>query len=243
MQEENTDVVGEVVAPTEQNPQNIAQPQETQSDKDYNFAQMRKAMDDQKRQIDELTEFSQYLQKQVTTEKTPQPQAEQEPEPWEGLASDEWATVEVTDKLAQRRAEEAVKRALEAEKARQQEQQVKKYAEDSESNLRKEFTDFDQVVTKENVEYLKATKPYLAQVLATASNDPYAQGKAAYEFIKQNCPAAQVAKEKELVDQNALRPGSMDASAPMRTQEHDPLRMTPDRRSQLWQEMQQLARG
>lgn len=238
---ENTDVQTEVVAPAVEEPHNAEDqsqervPEQTEmSDKEINFAAMRQANDELKKELAETKRFVQEIMAQREQPANVQ-QLQEEVDELEQIANDEWLTKEQSMKLADKRAQLAVEKALEAERSRQAQEALP-------GRIKQEMPDFDQVVSKENVEYLKAQKPHLAQVLA-ATTDHYAQAKAAYDAIQAFCPSAQVSRDKKAVERNAHRPGSLDQTGPARVSDGDPLRLTPSTRQQLWKEMQEYARG
>lgn len=242
---ENTDVDKEAVAPAVKKTPQVNEahqqqvPEQTgQSDKEMNFAAMRQKTDDLERKVQEYEQVITSIQGQMEAqarqpEKTQELQ--QEIDELEQIANDEWLTKEQSMKLADKRAQLAVEKALEAERARRAQEELPQ-------RVKQEMPDFDQVVSKENVEYLKAHKPHLAQVLAT-TQDPYAQAKAAYDAVKAFCPSAQVQQDKQRAERNAQKPGSLDQAGPPRTGETDPYRLSSTTKAQLWKEMQDAARG
>lgn len=242
---ENTDGNTEVVAPAvEETPQVNEADQEQvphqsgQTDKEMNFAAMRQKTDDLERKVQEYEQVINSIQGQMQAQSQQEQKAQQlreEIDELEQIANDEWLTKEQSMKLADKRAKLAVEQALEAERTRRAQEELP-------NRVKQEMPDFDQVVSKENVEYLKAHKPHLAQVLAT-TQDPYAQAKAAYDAVKAFCPSAQVTQDKQRAERNAQKPGSLDQAGPPRTGETDPYRMSSTTKAQLWKEMQDAARG
>lgn len=59
-----------------------------------------------------------------------------------------------------------------------------KEAETAVDRLKAKFSDFEEVVTAENVEYLKENEPELVASLQALQKDPYAQAVAAYKLLK-----------------------------------------------------------
>lgn len=82
--------------------------------------------------------------------------------------------------------------------------------------LQNKYSDFAQVVTKENIELLKETEPELAESLGY-NPDPFKQGVAVYKLLKKASVGATEMveklppKEKEKAIQNSQKPMSVNA--------------------------------
>src|SRR5438445_184709 len=75
-----------------------------------------------------------------------------------------------------------------------------------ETKLRSTFTDFDSIVTKENVEMLRDIEPELASTLAS-SKDMYATAVSAYKMIKRlGINQNHYDADKEVAQKNASKP-------------------------------------
>ncbi len=238
---ENTDVNTEIVAPAvEESPQanheeqtSEVQNQPEESDKERNFAAMRERQDALERRLEEKDLEIQAIRQE---QQQAQPlQEEPEVDELDSISGDEWLTKEQSEKLATRQANTAVDKALEKDR-------IRRAKEEFPDRIKKDFPDFDQVVSKENVNYLKANKPHLAAALA-ATQDLLAQAEGAYDAIKMYCPSIQVTQDKERAEKNASRPGTLDAAGPARVQESDPKRINPDTQARYWKDMQEAARG
>jgi hypothetical protein len=113
------------------------------------------------------------------------------------------------------------------------------------NKIAKDFPDFESVVTKENVDYLRATKPHIAQSLA-ATKDPYAQAAAAYDFIKAYCPSAQVQDDRRRAEMNSQKPGTLGAAqtqSPLSQAKMMERGLTPELKDKLQKEMIQSMRS
>jgi len=105
-------------------------------------------------------------------------------------------------------------------KLRKLEEELNRYKQQSaessvEYKIKSQFPDFDSVVSKENIEALRAIEPELAQTL-NASNDLYAKAVSAYKMIKklgidQSDPYA---ADKERVQKNMSKPRPTNLVAP-----------------------------
>lgn len=94
-------------------------------------------------------------------------------------------------------------------------QELEQYKQDIESRiqqqsarvqLRQDFSDFDSVMTADNIQELEKKDPDLAYSISN-THDPYLQGKLAYKYIKKlNIVDDETQKEKDKVHQNAQAP-------------------------------------
>jgi hypothetical protein len=132
------------------------------------------------------------------------------------------------------------------------EDQLKKYAAHNQNNmaetrLKSQFSDFDRVVTPENIDILRSTYPEIAQSLH-ATPDLYNKAVATYNIMKKFGIAKeynqQTEYEKSLVQRNNSKPRATNSVAPQ--QGETPLNkanefangfLTPERKAQLYKEM------
>ena len=112
--------------------------------------------------------------------------------------------------------------------------------------IESEHQDYAQVVTPENVERLKQTNPRLAASLAELK-DPYAQGALAYSYIKsqgiykENNNA--MTKQRALANsQKPLPVNAAKSSNALESANAYANGLTPELKSQLFQEMQAAIR-
>lgn len=99
-----------------------------------------------------------------------------------------------------------------AKKIRKLEEKLAQYERQSatttaELKLKTEMPDFDNVVTKENIEMLRASYPELAETLA-ANPDMYSKAKSAYTLIKRFgiAPDESINQDKARALKNASKP-------------------------------------
>lgn len=247
---ETPDVSQADVAPTEHvepsehlEAQNLDQPNEGQEEvgqpqedpKEANFKALRDQMQVMKEHNERLAreneEFKQALFNGLKPSQEKAPPAP-EPEEEDDLDENDWTTKKHTQRIASKEAKAIIEQAL----AQERERRLKEELPD---RLKKDFADFDSVVTKENVDYLKANKPHLAATLA-ATKDPYAQAAAAYEMIKATCPGAQKTPDQVKAEKNASKPGTMGSAAggsPLSQAKMFENGLTPDLKKKLQEEM------
>jgi hypothetical protein len=159
------DVTGDLVNPVEaETTQPLAQSNEdvskepSRGSQEYNFREMRKVLEQQQQEIRELKE-TRYSQNS--------PNQETEEDSLQGLRKDDFLTVAQAEKLALRKAEELLQ-----QREIDKQEEVERYR----------HSDYDSVVTSENVQKLIEDDQDLKAALRSAPN-PYST---AYKLIKKS---------------------------------------------------------
>lgn len=227
-----TEEVAEAVAPAAESEQ-VQKEKESQAqqkkrnDPEYNWAEARRKMQQLEEQNRLLAEQMQSIQK---------PSAPPVDE-LANLANDDLVDVATTRKLIQR---EAAKIAEQVIKQRE--------ASTVEERLVSKFSDFSDVVSRENIELLKQTEPELAESLGVYNGDPLKQGVAAYKLIKR-LGIGQEEKnsmEKKKAIENSQKPMSVNAVTKQSALGNAHLfenGLTKELKASLWNEMKQAAKG
>jgi translation initiation factor 2B subunit (eIF-2B alpha/beta/delta family) len=203
MQDENQESVeieeSQAVAPAESEGAEEKQKAEAfakkSDDQDRNWKETRRKMQELERKAREQEELIQRLST---------PKAALQDDELDKLGDEDIVTKAQAKKLAAKMAEEIAQRVI-------------KQREDStvEERLSNKFEDFNQVVTRENIELLKETEPELAMSLSQ-NTDPYLQGVAAYKLMKrlgiggEDMPK-EPTKEKKKALENSQKPLSVNA--------------------------------
>lgn len=129
------------------------------------------------------------------------------------------------------------------------EQKIKRLEEQAiENQLRSSFSDFDSVVTAENLKRLKDHDPELAESINYNPN-LYSKAVAAYKAIKRNMVPDTFSKERATAQKNAAKPKPVNTIAPQ--QGDSPLSkanafsegLTEELKMQLRKEMEQARRN
>ena len=234
--EEIMDVVPDVVLPpdSEQPSERQEEIQEVQqrkrNDAEYNWNEARRKMEQLERKSREQEEMIARLQ---------QPKEEADDE-LNNLAEDDILTVSQARKLATKMAKQVANEAI-----RQRE------ALTVDDRLRSKFSDYDQVVTTENIELLKQNDPELALSLQRLSDDPYAQSIAAYKLLKNTgygapTKIAAPTLEKKKALENSQKPLSVNTvtkQSAIGNAHAFENGLTPDLKKQLWADMQKAMKG
>jgi len=209
--------------------------QETQSevheeakDKEYNFRQLR----EKSRQIEEERD---YYRKQVE-EMIRASKSRVEPEEESSSVGDEDLIEGRHYKALESQVRELTKHVKQRE------------LETIPERLKSRFSDFDDVVTKENIEKLKETEPELYQSI-TSGNDLFAKGVSAYKALKGlglYKPKEDFSKQKEVVKNNHSKPMSVQAvkgQGALHEANVFAQGLTPDLKKQLQKEMEEARKA
>lgn len=213
-EEEATGVVTEAAA---QESGHSEIPEAKQSnDQDKNWRAMRE-------QMDELKRYSQHLEQEVQRMKAPPPQKEEEI----AVAEDDLSTVGLTKKLAKKEAASLLKEFM-----------AKKDAEFAEQLARLKYTDYDAVVSKQNLQQLVQREPELAKMLMS-NPDPVG----AYKLIKKmglNAEDAEILKQNQEKPRSAQSVGQTSALSQAHAFAQG---LTPEVKKSLWAEMQEAIKA
>jgi hypothetical protein len=240
MQEENTEVEEQEIAqavPPADSEESADEKQKAEAfakkSDDYhdrNWTQARRKMQELERKAKEQEELIQRLST---------PKAAIQDDELDKLGDEDIVTKAQAKKLAAKMAEEIAQRVI-------------KQREDStvEERLSNKFEDFNQVVTRENIELLKETEPELAMSLSH-NTDPYLQGVAAYKLMKRlgiggNDMAKEPTKEKKKALENSQKPLSVNAvskSSAIGNAHMFENGLTPQLKKQLQEEMRNAIKG
>jgi hypothetical protein len=211
MTEEENVSVGEATAQAEPT-QDVAPPQEADqqsspqeapqavsnqamSDQEYNWREAR-------RQIDELRQKTEAQERYILSLNQQDDSSSEDDDDLARLADDDIVTAKQARGLASKMAREAAEEII-----RQRE------ASTAEDRLRAKFSDYDTVVTRDNIELLKQQDPELASSLYALSSDPYTQAVAAYKLLKRTGigDMAKTQPQKARAIENSKKPMSVNA--------------------------------
>lgn len=115
-----------------------------------------------------------------------------------------------------------------------------------ENRLRSKYSDFEQVVTRENVEKLKKSEPEIYASISS-SNDLYSASVSAYKTLKALgiVEDPDMAREKEKIQKNTAKPVSSHALKGGSIHEANAFagKLTPELKKQLLNEMVEAAKA
>ena len=226
----------EIAPPVEAEPalaQETKQP--VDSDADRNWRALRESQEQLRQEVEREKFKNRLLEEEFAKRHKAAPVEQEEELPQ--LSPDDWLTVDQHQKLTRKQTQEIVEAALAKERS-------KRAAEDLPNRIKSKYTDFDAVVSEENVTKLKALEPEIAAALGQIS-DPYAQAVAAYKYIKTLVPSVDPAVEasKQRIADNSRKPGSA-AAAPSPLSQAGAYERGPsaEEKARLYQEMVQASR-
>lgn len=201
------------------------QPQRQISDEEHNWREARRKLETLERSNYEL---------QAKIESMSRPKVEEDD--LSKIADDDIVTAKQAKQLAHKMAQQVAQDAI-----RQREAQT------LDDRLQAKFPDFNQVVSRENIELLKMQEPELAMSLYALSNDPYAQSVAAYKMIKKQGlgVSEEVARNKQKAIENSKKPVSVQTvtkSSAIGNAHSFENGLTPELKKQLQREMSEAAK-
>ena len=231
MDDTNSDVNEEVVTPEDasegQSPDSQERSEPQRGSSEYNFREMRRIIERQQYEIDEL--------------KTSRQQPEEPEEPEEFIPDDEIPNARQVRKLIEKEAHKKAQALL-------KQRDLERY----EQRLKQKYNDFDSVVTKENVEELvHGNQRLLNQLVRLNKEDPEEASELAYELIKKSAFWSEKARKPSKGDElkkkaaaNSAKPVSSSAigSTPTPLQSVSNFKMLSDEeKHKLWREMETYA--
>ena len=169
---------------------------EKASDKDQNFANLRRQKDRAEQMIESERAERLRLQEELNELKS----ARQVPQEQDIESDDPYIDKRTLDKILAREREVYRKEADQLARSALEEQKKKEFM----PRLQAEYSDFNEVFTDQNLEKLQEINPIAAGKILKMT-DPYEQRERAYELIKANGIHKKAAPQKsgqELVDQN-----------------------------------------
>jgi len=253
--EEQPQEVQEQAIQQEQPTQEIVEEEKPTKRKDaeYNFAELRKQREEDKRRADELerrleeerrrnSEFLELL-KQSKSAQTKEERDILEEE-LSKLQQDDLTTVANTEKLFAKHSKPTKKKIdeMEAKLAALE-------AKLEEQRIRSKFPDLDEVVTKENIEILTKEEPELAQTLSNMRLGSSEQVSLAYKYIKkfvQPTLKQDDSIEKKKAIENSKKPLSVQAASKQSALGNVAAfenGLSKELREQMYREMKQAQKG
>ena len=117
------------------------------------------------------------------------------------------------------------------------------------SRLKRKYSDFDEVVSQENLAKLKEIDPETADTIAHSRSSPYTRGASAYKRIKELNLIDKHEDNRARAETNVSKPRPLNSVSPQSGD--SPLSManafsnglTKDVKKQLWREMQEASKN
>lgn len=221
-------------------PQNQQQEQNQESQKEANMRILRERAEAAERRAQELERMMQMNMSQQQTQKI---QVVDEEDDF-GISDDTYIEGKHLKKYVKN-----LKQELRNTKKQFEEYNQQNAMAQAEMRLKSQFSDFDIVVSKENIEKLASQKPALYRTML-ASNDIYDRGYTAYELIKNSGIASDQYQEVDRkIEENRIKPRSAASVAPQssdtpltRVGDYDRRILSEERKDQLRRQVEEAKR-
>lgn len=186
--EENSEVTEVAPPETEVNHEEQHEPkiiQEQESAQEKNWKAMRQRQDDLERELRKKEEMLEKFMTMSLEKQKPEPAYEEPEEP-----DDDFIPKGKVKKVAKKVIEPFEKRLQDLEKRYESQRQ-----NDLVTDLKRKYSDFDEVVNPQSLALLEQTEPELAQAIV-ATGDPYKMGVSAYKYLKAIQDPSKVAQKQ-----------------------------------------------
>lgn len=126
----------------------------------------------------------------------------------------------------------------------QQEEQARlqRDAEEAPYRLKREYKDYDQVCSQENLDYVAFHYPEVANAF-TGRPDGYEKWVDIYKAVKRFVPNPDSKKDSQKADKNFTKPQSMSVPGVAQTGDTAPQKLDDKRRADNWSRMQRIMKG
>ena len=123
-----------------------------------------------------------------------------------------------------------------------QQQMQRKEQQEFPTKLKSAYSDFDNICTTENLDYLEYHYP---EVAAGFKHMPDGFDKWAniYKAVKRFIPNADAVKDKGRIEKNTSKPQSMSIAGVTQTGDSAPIQLDDKRRADNWSRMQRVMKG
>lgn len=200
---------------------------QVQKDKDYNWRQMRSAME-------ELQRSNQDLRTQLQSNApTPEPEIDE----LDQMADDDILTKAQAARLVEKKAYTLAKKAA-------RELFKERELDTLDDRVKAKYPDYNNVVTQENLEELKRDPLFVKSLKGL--EDPWDQASYVYEQLKIRGVTPQAVREKQQLENNASKPRStqsLGGPSPLHAADQYSMWPDPKLKEQLYKEMTQAAKG
>lgn len=135
-----------------------------------------------------------------------------------------------------------VQEAIEAAEKKRAENNAVREQQELPTKLANTFSDFNNVCTHENLDYLEYHYPEVAKAFQHMP-DSFEKWANVYKAIKRFIPNADNVKDQKRAEKNALKPQSMNSAGMTIGGDNAPIMMDDKRRADNWSRMQKIMRG
>ena len=146
------------------------------------------------------------------------------------------------EKTQQQIIDERIHQALQAERKRNEDAQKKREIDELPNRISQAFPDYSQIVSEENVAYLKVHRPeiWAGYKNAIESIETYA---GLYDAIKKHVPLADAKKESAKIDKNLSKPQSPSQSGMAVGSDQAPHKVDDAKKNANWLRMRKIMKN
>ncbi len=149
---------------------------------------------------------------------------------------------EPAEETEEQRIERKVQESLQRNDKKREEERVKRELADLPRKLETTFTDFKQVCSQENMDYLKYHYPEVAAGYEHAP-DTFEVWANIYKALKKFVPNPDSGRDQKRIEKNLAKPQSMSIPGSTQTGDHAPTELSEKRRQDNWARMQRTMKG
>ena len=151
-------------------------------------------------------------------------------------------TEEYVEESEDQRINRLVEESIEKRVRQDQIEHEKREQQEFPNRLTRDFKDFNQVCSVENLDYLEYHYPEVADVFKELP-EGYGKWSKVYNAVKKFVPNLDSKKDAAKAEKNFMKPQSMSASGKTTTGDSAPQSLDDKRKSDNWKRMQSVMRG
>lgn len=146
------------------------------------------------------------------------------------------------DESDDQRIKKAVQEALAESDQRRELERQQREQQEYPQRLNQAYSDFNEVCTAENLDYLEYHYPEVATGLKYIP-EGFEKWSSIYKAVKKFIPNADSKKEQKMAERNMNKPQSISAGANTQSTDMSPMKLDDQRRQDNWKRMQKTLRG
>lgn len=151
-------------------------------------------------------------------------------------------TYDAPEETEDQRIQKKVDAALSDREKQYEQQRLQKEQQEFPQRLVSNFSDFNQVCTSDNLDYLEYHYPEVAAPYKHLP-DSYDKWAAIYKSVKRFVPNPDSSKDQRKAEKNFGKPQSMAVAGNTQTTDSAPMMLDEKRRQDNWQRMQRIMKG
>ena len=219
---------------TSKEPTKEETPQETQEQ--INWRKFREAREQERKEMEAAKKREQEKAKEVEALKAALDSVLAKPSPQKHTLDD--IDDEPQEDVIAKKVEEVLTRERQKEEALRREREAREMP----ARLNTTYSDFNKIVTTENLDYLEYHYPGVANAFKR-QEDSFDKWASIYTTIKQLIPNSDNKRDQKTLEKNATKPVSPSVAGMATSGDHAPVELTEQRRKDNWMRMQRVLKG